>query len=101
MSLNNNDFFFIAKEFILNLLEKYKDRLEKDTISTVMHYVNHDEYEMAYEGLLIDLMSIEFNPKDIDILFCVNIGKEMNLDKESVFNYNFWIDFTEYMRRHQ
>ena len=38
------------------LIEASKGILTAETLSSVMHYYEHGEYEMAYEGLVLKLI---------------------------------------------
>ncbi|WP_234991570.1 hypothetical protein [Pectobacterium actinidiae] len=50
---------------------------------------------MAYEGVFIELMSIGFNPDDIDVSHYIGIG--IGLNKESVFDFDFWNKLNAYL----
>lgn len=86
--MNNTDFEYV-KDFIDSILELLKNTLDKETINAVQHYLSHDKYEMAFEGLFIDIMDLPEVP-EIDFLKSRKIGQLLKLDKESVFDFNFW-----------
>ena len=85
---------------ILELLQVYKENLDKEAVDAVRGYIGVGENEMAYEGLFIELMGLQFCPTDIDIDMYMKIGKVLGLDKESVFHPGFWEWFTEYVNKH-
>ncbi len=64
--------------------------LSTETIDAVTHYVDSDEYEMAAEGLLIDVMELEQLPDDFKKEDCLKLARLCNLDKEIVFCPDFW-----------
>ena len=48
------------------LIEKCAAILDAESINEVWHFYNHGEYEMALEGLLIELTSAGKYPSDYD-----------------------------------
>lgn len=85
------------REAILSLLSVYSEIIEADTYSAVMQYLQHGEYEMAFEGLLIDLINAKFEKQKINIDYYLSLGQVLGLDKNTVFNPNFWNDFVNYL----
>ena len=85
-----------AKEMIKKILDLCQSYLTQDTIDAVMHYVNHDEYEMAAEGLFIDIMKLDIVPPNLSKSMCFNLVTSLELDKEVVFEPDFWLKFTEF-----
>jgi hypothetical protein len=84
---------------ISSLLDTYSDILDTDTYSEVMHYLQHGEYEMAFEGLFIDLINASFDVQKVDIEYYFNLGEKLNLNKESIFNHEFWNVFKNYIEK--
>lgn len=83
------------RKFIISTLEN--SLLDNETKSAVQHYVDHDEYEMAFEGMFIDLM--KFNePITLDRDYCIAIAIYLKLDQESVFSPNFWTEFQNFLQ---
>ncbi len=76
--------------YIEDVLARNADVLEKDTQEFVLHYLNHDEYEMAFEGLFLDLMQLGRFQSSFDIAHAVHLAKALNLHQESVFRDDFW-----------
>jgi len=72
--------------------------LDEDTVDAVRHYVIHDEYEMAFEGLFIEIMNLIKVP-GIDFQKSREIALLLKLDKETVFDHNFWGKFDKYIRK--
>ncbi len=77
------------KEYI----DSSKDLLATDAVKEIEHYIAHSEYEMAFEGLLIELTKFEKYPLDFNFLQWRALGEHFKLDKESVFNASIWMKF--------
>lgn len=95
--MNEKEFWLNAENLLLDLLEKSKDLLDVDSIEAVMHYINHSEYEMAFEGLFIELVKRNVIPAGIDWNKYRDLAIKFNLDKESVFDPDFWNKFSAYV----
>ncbi|WML46754.1 hypothetical protein RCG23_14005 [Neobacillus sp. PS3-34] len=67
--------------------------LSTDVIKEVEHYFNHSEYEMAFEGLLIELTKLGKYPLGFNFLEWKALGEHFKLDKESVFDVSIWTKF--------
>ena len=65
-------------------------------LKEIEHYLNHDEYEMAFEGLFLSIMKSKKKFK-IDIGTARKIAIELNLNIESVFDDGFWKKFESYL----
>ena len=74
---------------ISRLKNVYARYLSSDAREGVEHYLSHDEYEMAFEGLAIELMRIDEVTLD-DRRCCTQLGRQLGLDAESVFDADFW-----------
>jgi hypothetical protein len=94
------DYVWIRDQ-LLALVETYKEVLDKETVESVRHFVDHDEYEMGYEGLFIELMKAGFNPGDMKFDLYLNIGKLLGLDKKNVFVDGFWKKLTDHVNKFQ
>ena len=90
------DELIYIKNFIQTLLTKVQNDLQKDSIDSVTHYLEHDEFEMAFEGLFLELMSINDIP-DIDFQKSKEVGEILKLNVESVFDFEFWNKFEKYI----
>ncbi|MBA0207250.1 hypothetical protein H0259_21595 [Pectobacterium aroidearum] len=98
MKINDEmKFYMEVKNSILRLIDIYGKDLDEETIRSVNHFLDHGEYEMAYEGIFIDLMSIGFNPENIDVSHYIAIGIRLGLNKESVFDFDFWNKLVSYL----
>jgi len=74
-----NQFFENALKMIQDLLNQNLEILDDESKEAVQHYLDHDEYEMAFEGLFIDLMSVNklISNKNLDSY--VDLGKQLHL----------------------
>ncbi len=81
-------------QFVLNIVQS---SLDKETVNLVNHYIEHDEYEMAYEGLFIEIIKLEEIP-NIDLLKSKKIGELLKLNEETVFDFEFWGKFERYIK---
>lgn len=79
------------------ILKTVHSKLDKEAIDFVQHYIEHDEYEMAFEGLFIEIMKLEEIPK-IDLFKSKEIGKSLKMNEESVFDFDFWNKFDNYVK---
>lgn len=86
---------------IIDLLNIYADILDPDTYSEVMHYLEHGEYEMAYEGLFIDLIKANFQPQKIDMGYYLKICIKLKINNENIFNADFWEYLNNYLKKQQ
>ena len=74
---------------IRRLIDVYTEHVSPDARQAVEHYLSHDEYEMAFEGLGIELMNISQITLD-DRRLCTRLARQLGLDVESVFDGDFW-----------
>ena len=86
----------MIESFLKKTILLVSSKLDQKSIEAVNHYVNHAEYEMAFEGLFIEIMKMNEVP-DIDFSKSKEIGLLLKLDKESVFDVGFWKKFKNYV----
>ncbi len=86
----DNQLFIKVSQIASNLLAKECIELDQETRDSVSHFLAHDEYEMAYEGLLIEMIKSNYKPSREEADEYLKIGKALGLDKESVFDPDFW-----------
>lgn len=81
------------KKELFKIIKSYKRLLY--SYDEVLHYFNHNEYEMALEGFLIEIMDnnlpIVRNKKIMELV------KYYNLDRETVFDFYFYQKFLIYL----
>ena len=95
--MKNIDYKYV-EEFVNSILEQLKNILDVDTVNFVQHYLNHDEYEMAFEGLFIEIKKLDKMPK-IDFSKSKEIAEILKLDQDSVFDFEFWKKFNDYLEK--
>ena len=89
--MNNKLFKRLEKYIVLS-----KSLISADGFKEVMHFFEHGEYEMAFEGLIIELMRINKYPEQYNYQEWKNTGLEFGLNKESVFDGEFWSKFKKW-----
>lgn len=87
-----------VENYLQNMCTTLSSILDNDSIQAVTHYNTHAEYEMAFEGLFIELMNLK-EPPAIDVKESVEIAYLLNLDNESVFLSNFWERFQVFIAK--
>ena len=78
-----------AADRIRALLAQNREALGEATAESVGHYLDHGEYEMALEGLCIDLLHLPGEPV-VDWAECVELGLALGLDKHAAFDAGLW-----------
>lgn len=53
----------IAEEFIRPIRNSVQPNLDKESIDAIKHYLEYGEYEMAFEGLFIEIMKLSLKPE--------------------------------------
>ncbi|RYD58285.1 MAG: hypothetical protein EOP56_05010 [Sphingobacteriales bacterium] len=95
MASPDNSTLAAAKDFIHSATQQISDSLGSDTVNTIFHYLDHAEYEMAFEILFIELMKLNM-AAPIDIAKSRELGVLLRLNEQSVFDSNFWEKFDRY-----
>lgn len=67
--------------------------LSDEAIEGVDHYYEHGEPEMAFEGLLIELMKADAAPPTFDYDAWCALGRDCGLDEDCVFDAELWTKF--------
>lgn len=93
-----NDELEISDKFIRSIRNIVQSDLDTDSIDAVNHYLEYGEYEMALEGLFIEIMKLGRKP-EIDYQKVIHVGKTLDLDKESVFDGAFWFKLFHYIEK--
>lgn len=96
--MTDKEKWIYIKEFIENVSNEIKPQLTKSSIDSVSHYLRHDEYEMAFEILFLGIMDLK-DISNIDFLESKKVGKLLKLHEESVFDFDFWNKFEEFIRQ--
>lgn len=77
-------------ELIRVLSNKYISVPGVDSNDGVKHYLDVDEYEMAFEILFLHLMDANAEIDEIDRAVYLDLGLELGLDKHTVYDDDFW-----------
>lgn len=88
----------IANEKVSILLDQCREILCKEAVDEVFHYIKHNEPEIAFEGLFIEVMQLGYVPQGLDKAGCIDLGKYLRLDRESVLDDDFWRKFVAYLQ---
>jgi len=83
-------------DYIRMVLLIVSDSIDNESVQIINYYLAHDEYEMSFEILFIEIMLLK-QPPGIDFLTALDIGKKIRLDQESIFDSNFWNKFEKYV----
>ena len=95
--MEKEDWFYI-RDFIKSILVSVQSELDEESVNSVNHYLEYDEFEMAFEGLFIEMMNLKIPPK-IDFLKSKEVAKQLKMDEESVFDFEFWRKFEDFISR--
>ena len=95
---NDNSFWSSARGLLQELLDECKQKLDSESIKEVQHYITHDEYEMAFEGMFLELIKLGYYPEAICSNKYIGLGKSLRLDIESVFSPDFWTSYRQYCK---
>lgn len=81
------------------LIEKCVAILDTESIDEVWHFYQHGEYEMALEGLLIELTSVGKYPSNYDFNQLGELVSYYDLKNEAVFDANIWEKYISWRKR--
>lgn len=90
MMNKNHDFSIMITSVLEELLERFGNLLDDESINSVRHYLDHREFEMAFEGLFIELIKIDTVFSKNELINCIHLAQKLGLDNESVFDGEFW-----------
>jgi hypothetical protein len=71
-------------------LDRLVPRLTRESVHHVAHYIEHGEFEMAYESLVLSCIdeTVTCGQDLADELH--QLGREFDMENESVFAFDFW-----------
>ncbi len=96
---STEEFWLIAEKSIQTLLNKFTSLLDSESMDAVQYYIDRDEYEMAFEGLFIELMKAKAFIDKSEMELYLKLGQDLGLDEDSVFDSNFWNKFKIYVEQ--
>lgn len=93
---NEKQYWLTLEKILQDLLNQFTNKLDIESIESVQHYLDHSEYEMAFEGLFIELMKLNINFTEVELKKYIALGEELGLSEDSVFDSEFWVKFLQY-----
>ncbi len=81
---------------ISKILEETENLLSAEAIGFVQDYLFHDEYEIAFEGLCLELIEQDLLTTS-NIGECLELAQELRLNEESVLKDDFWTRLTAHV----
>ena len=81
---------------IKDIIDNCRRILPNDVIKEVQHFYEHCEYEMALEGLVIELIKADIAPANYNYDEWRELMQNIGLDKEPNFDGEFWSKFVEW-----
>ncbi|MDY6930104.1 MAG: MafI family immunity protein [Pseudomonadota bacterium] len=94
---SEKNFWLCAENRIQTLLNRFVGLLDTETVESVQHYLDHSEYELAFEGLFIELMKVDAVLEKDESEIYLKLAMELGLDRDSVFDGKFWEKFKAFM----
>ncbi len=74
-----------------------KDMIDAEGLREVRHYLNHGEHEMAFEGLVLELIKSDGTPRKFDGAAWLRLAEQLGLREESVWVGDFWTQLTTWV----
>jgi dimeric dUTPase (all-alpha-NTP-PPase superfamily) len=93
---NEKEYWLKVDKQLQDLLNHFSESLDEESVQSVQHYLDHSEYEMAFEGLFIELMNLKCSFSEEEFLTYIELGEKLGLNEESVFDAEFWEKFIKY-----
>lgn len=81
---------------IRKLLGDLEMQLRKEDSEEVFHYLNYDEYEIAFELLFLCMMELP-NIPNFDYCRFKEIGLTLKLNEETKYDPDFWKNFVRFV----
>lgn len=91
--------FKVANKLIRQLLQENSSELDEESQEFARHYLDHDEYELAFEGLFLGLITHGTMKSSEKLNTYVALGKSLKLDKESIIDAHFWSKLLHFVQR--
>ena len=86
-----------VRRVVLDLLEATRHGLTDDAVDAATYYIDVDEYEIALEGLILDIMrAFPLPPSDVDWASYRALCQRLSMDTDSVIDGHFWPKFLLY-----
>lgn len=78
---------------VAQCLDDSRDVLSVSGAEEWGHFLDHAEYEMALEGLVLELIASDSMPRRFDGNAWESLGRDLGLEQESVWDEDFWRKF--------
>ena len=82
-------------------IEQSKSCLNEEQIDAVLDYYNHGEYEMAFEGLMIELISNNCYPDCFSFTNWLQVGENCKINLYANFDDTIWNRFLEWAQLYE
>ncbi|KAA0135870.1 hypothetical protein FYZ48_17220 [Gimesia chilikensis] len=84
---------------VVALVTLCRDLFDTETLSGVLHYLNHNEPEMALEGLLIELFRVNRYPEPFDVQRWKRVVQSADFSDGGVFDEAILDHFERWIER--
>lgn len=88
--------FTIVSEVLFDYIKKYEKVLDPESIKEILFYIEHGEYEIAYEGFLLELMEAKIKHSICDQERILDIAKTIGLDEASILDPDIYDKVIQY-----
>lgn len=80
-------------------IDSNKGLIANEHLSWIQHYLDHDEYAMAFEYLYLEIMETDGSAFSLGEIKAKEIGLFLELDNEveCMIDSNFWPKFKEFL----
>jgi hypothetical protein len=78
------------------IIQECRALLPPDAMDEVSHFFEHGELEMAFEGLLLELMKADVVPPSYDYGEWCALAQDLGLNEDPVFDGHFWTKFEKW-----
>ncbi|PUA36421.1 hypothetical protein C8Z91_23730 [Paenibacillus elgii] len=82
-----------AEKRLFEYISKSEMVISLEGLEEVKHFYEHGEYEMSFEGLVIEFMRINVYPTDFNFSDWKQLALDYGLHNNSVFDGDFWNKF--------
>jgi hypothetical protein len=89
------------EKFIKSSLSTVQSELDSETVDSVNHYLDNAEYEMAFEGLFIEIMKLRNKYSVIELSEVEKVGRLLKLHEHSTFDDMFWDKLESYLKENK
>lgn len=77
-------------EFLRQKIEQYSSILPPEDLGKINNFLVHDEYEMAFEGLVLELLRLRAEPDEAERAEWLRHAESLGLKDDPTFDSDFW-----------